>query len=85
MGGLLMALGGILGLVGWIWLIITAFQTSGAVWGIINIFFQPITGLIFCVMKKTGWKQFGIMVVGWVICIIGASMSGYATGSYSVG
>jgi len=79
-----MAVGGILALVGWIWLIVVAFKSSGAVWGIINIFFQPLTGLIFCAMKKVGWQQFGIMVLGWVICIAGGAMSG-AMSSYSAG
>ena len=85
MGGLLMALGGILGFIGWIWLIIIGFKVGGALWGIINIFFEPITGLIFCIVKKTGWNAFALMVVGWIICIVGASMSGYASGSYSTG
>ena len=65
--GILAGLGGLMMLVGWIWLIVIAFQTSGAVWGIVNIFFQPITGLIFCIVNKTGWMQWGIMVVGLLI------------------
>lgn len=61
-------IGLVIALVGWIWLIVTAFKTNGALWGILNIFFQPITGLIFCIVKKTGWTPFLIMIVGLVIC-----------------
>lgn len=35
--------------------------------GILNIGFNPLAGLIFCIVKKTGWQPFIIMVVGCVI------------------
>lgn len=60
-------IGGILALVGWIWLIIVGFQVGGILWGILNIFLQPITGLIFCIVKKAGWTPFIIMIVGIVL------------------
>jgi len=63
---ILYILGLVVMLIGYIWLIVVAFKVS-IIWGIVNIFFQPITGLIFCVMNKTGWKQFLIMIVGLVI------------------
>ena len=85
MANLLMWLGALVGLIGWLWLIVVAFKTSGALWGVINIFLQPFTGLIFCIVKKVGWSQFGLMLVGWIICIIGIVMSGKFTGSYSIG
>ena len=65
--GILAMLGGLIALIGYVWLIVVAFQTSGAIWGIVNIFFQPITGLIFCIVRKTGWKRFAIMVLGVII------------------
>jgi hypothetical protein len=65
--GILAMLGALIMVIGWIWLIVVAFKTSGAVWGVINIFFQPLTGLIFCIVKKTGWAQFGIMLLGIVL------------------
>jgi hypothetical protein len=68
-------IGGLVFLVGWIWLIITAFKSSGALWGILNIFFQPITGLIFCIMNKVGWMQFGMMIAGLVLVILGGGLS----------
>jgi hypothetical protein len=64
--GILALLGVIVMLVGWIWLIIVGFKVS-TLWGVLNIFFQPITGLIFCIMNKTGWKQFIIMILGVII------------------
>lgn len=57
-------LGLILYLVGWIWIIILGFKTGEALWGILNIVFQPITGLIFCIVKKIGWLQLAMMIVG---------------------
>ena len=65
--GTLAGLGGLILFIGWIWLIVVAFKEAGALWGIINIFFQPITGLIFCIAKKTGWMQFGIMILGLIL------------------
>jgi len=60
-------LGLLLMLIGWIWLVVTGFKVGGALWGILNIFFQPITGLIFCIMHKTGWGALILMIVGIVI------------------
>lgn len=62
-------LGAILALVGWIWLIITGFKVGGVLWGILNIFLQPITGLIFCIVKKAGWTPFIIMIIGVVLAV----------------
>lgn len=61
----------LIALIGWVWLVVIGFKTGGALWGILNIFFQPITGIIFCVMHKTGWLPFALMIIGNVIAIIG--------------
>lgn len=66
-----MGLGVLIALIGWIWLIITGFKVGGALWGILNIFFQPITGIIFCVMHKTGWVPLVLMIVGNLIAFVG--------------
>ena len=66
-----MGIGGLIALIGWIWLIVIGFQTGGALWGILNIFFQPITGLIFCIMHKVGWLQLAMLVVGNIIAGLG--------------
>lgn len=70
-GGLVIALGTIVFLVGWIWLIVVGFKTGGALWGILNIFCQPVTGLIFCIMHKTGWVPLVLIVLGNVIAGVG--------------
>ncbi len=67
----LVGLGFLLALIGWIWLVVTGFKVGGALWGVLNIFFQPITGIIFCVMHKTGWAALALMIVGIVIEGIG--------------
>jgi len=68
-------LGGVLFLVGYIWIIVLGFKAGGALWGILNIFFEPLTGLIFCIVKKTGWLQWGLMVIGIVIMGAGGALS----------
>jgi len=79
--GILGILGAIVAFVGYIWLVVIAFKTSGALWGVINIFFQPLTGLIFCIVKKVGWMQWLLMVVGVILMMAGGGFN-Y---NYSVG
>ncbi|MCB1023750.1 MAG: hypothetical protein KDB79_05140 [Acidobacteria bacterium] len=66
-----MLIGGLIALIGWIWLIVLGFKTGGALWGVLNIFFQPITGIIFCVMHKTGWIALAMLILGNIVAIIG--------------
>lgn len=63
-------LGAILCVVGFVWLMILAFR-EGAVWGLLNIFFQPLAGLIFCISIGKGWKQFLMLVGGAILFGIG--------------
>lgn len=65
--GILAMVGLAVMLIGYIWLVVTAFKVGGILWGILNIFLQPITGLIFCLVKKAGWQPFIVMVVGLVL------------------
>lgn len=72
----------ILGILGWlmtvvgaIWLVVVAYKTAGALWAVLVFLFEPISGLIFCVMHKTGWMQFGLMIVGLVLMILGGGMA----------
>ena len=51
---ILSILGIVLLLVGWIWLMVVAGKTSGALWAVLIFFFSLLAGLIFCIMKKTG-------------------------------
>ena len=73
--GIVGILGLILFLVGWIWLMVIAAKTEGALWAILIFFFSLLAGLIFCIMKKVGWMQWGIMVLGWLILMFGGGMA----------
>lgn len=69
-------LGGILVLVGWIWAIVIAFKTSGALWGILNIIpIQPLIGIISAAMKKTAWLPVGLMIIGVILSWMSGGMA----------
>jgi hypothetical protein len=72
MGIFLGILGLILFLVGWIWLMVVAGKTSGPLWAVIVFFFNWLGGLIFCIVKKAGWMQWGLMVVGFLLIVVGS-------------
>jgi len=72
---ILVTVGGILILVGWIWNLVVAFKIGGILWGVLNIFFQPLMGIISAAMKKTLWAPVGVMIAGVVICVIGSAAS----------
>lgn len=72
---ILSILGFVLFIVGWIWLMVVAYKTAGALWAVLVFFFSLLSGLIFCIMHKTGWMQWAIMVVGWLIIIFGGGMA----------
>lgn len=57
--------------IGWAWLAITAFQKGSVFWSILIILFHTIAGLVFCIVKKTGWLQYGLMLLGMIILTIG--------------
>lgn len=71
--GILSILGVVAFLVGWIWLMVVAYKTAGALWAVLIFFFSLLAGLIFCIMQKTGWMQWAIMVVGWLLIIFGGA------------
>ncbi len=70
-GGLVILVGCLIFFVGWIWLIVIAFKQGGALWGILNIICQPITGIIFCIVHKTGWLQLALLIIGNIIAGVG--------------
>lgn len=63
-------IGAILLAVGFIWLMIISFRES-AVWGLLNIFFQPLAGLIFCISIGKGWQQFLMLIGGAILLGVG--------------
>ncbi len=72
---ILLILGGILIFVGWIWNIIVSFKMGGTLWGILNIFFQPLVGIISAAMKKTQWAPVGVMILGIILYFIAGGMT----------
>jgi hypothetical protein len=72
--GILGILGLVLCLVGWIWLIVIAYKTAGALWAILIFLFSLLAGLIFCIVHKTGWMQWAMLVVGYVLFVFGGGM-----------
>ena len=66
------SLGGLLALVGTIWLIVIAVQTGQTtgdkvLWGLVNFLCQPLGGIIFYFVKKQGLVPLLLVIVGWVI------------------
>ena len=72
---ILLILGGILVFVGWIWNIVVSFKMGGTLWGILNIFLQPIVGIISAAMKKTSWTPVGVMILGMILYFIAGGMT----------
>lgn len=65
--------GGLMFFLGWIWLIVLGFKQGGVGWGILMILFNWFTGLVFCLVKKTGWPALGLMTIGGIACGVGAA------------
>ena len=72
---ILLIVAGILVFVGWIWNIVVSFKTGGTLWGILNIFLQPIVGIISAAMGKTSWTPVGVMILGMILYFIGGGMA----------
>ena len=68
-------IGGLIALIGLFWLVIIAFQEGGILWGILVIVFSWMGGLVFCIVNKKGWLQFGLLIFGLILAIIGFSPS----------
>lgn len=73
--GLLMGLGGLIALIAWVWLVVVAFKEGGPIWGIVVLLFSWVGGLVFCIVKQTGWPQFALMIIGAVLATGGAFLS----------
>jgi hypothetical protein len=66
-----MGLGGLIAFIGWIWLLVVGFKEGGVLWGLLIFFFSGLGGLIFCIVHKTGWMPFILMIVGGLVASFG--------------
>lgn len=57
-------------LIGWVWNIVTAFKMGGTLWGILNVFLQPVVGIISAILKKTSWLPVGVMIFGLILFLV---------------
>ena len=70
-GLIVIGLGSLIAFIGWIWLLIIGFKQGGVLWGILIFFFSCLAGLIFCIMYKTGWLPWLMLVIGGVLASFG--------------
>lgn len=68
---LLAIIGAVTFSIGWAWLAITAFQKGDYFWGILIILAQSVAGLIYCIVKKTGWLQYSVLFIGMILLFVG--------------
>ncbi len=80
-GMVLVIIGVIISVIGGLWFLITAFSES-PVWGI-GCLLIPFVSLFFLVLHfdKAG-KPFGVNVIGMLIAVAGAMMSGGGSGGW---
>ena len=69
-------LGGLLMLIGTIWLIVLAVQTGTTtgekvLWALVNFFCQPIGGIVFFIVKKVGLVPLILVIIGAILLGIG--------------
>ena len=69
-GNIVGGIGGLILIIGWLWLIILGFKKS-AVWGILIILLNWLGGLIFCIVHKEGWLQLALMTIGAILAGVG--------------
>jgi cytochrome c oxidase assembly factor CtaG len=74
------SLGGLLVLVGAIWLIVIAIQTGEStgekvLWAVVNFLCQPLGGIIFYIVKRQG-------LIPLILVIVGSILLGF--GNYSM-
>jgi len=73
------SLGGLLLLIGSIWLVVVAIQTGTTtgekvIWALVNFFCRPLGGIIFYIVKKQGLVPLIMVIIGAIV-----TGAGYAT------
>lgn len=74
--GLLMVVGCLLFVIGYIWIIITAILTGRStgekvIWALVNVICQPITGIIFVIVRRQGVIPLIMIILGVIITNVG--------------
>ncbi|HEX8286372.1 MAG TPA: hypothetical protein VF556_00135 [Pyrinomonadaceae bacterium] len=69
-------LGGLLVLIGTIWLIVIAIQTGQTtgekvIWALVNFLCQPIGGIVFYIMRKQGLVPLILVIIGVILASVG--------------
>lgn len=70
------SLGGLLILIGSVWLIVIAIQTGQTtgekvIWALVNFFCQPIGGIVFYIIKKQGLIPLILVIIGVILAGVG--------------
>lgn len=70
--------GGLLWLIGIIWLVVVAIQTGKTtgekvLWALLNLICQPLTGIIFYIVKRQGLIPLILVIIGGILCGYGVS------------
>jgi len=76
----LAGIGGLLLLIGIIWLIVIAIQTGKTtgekvLWALVNFLCQPLGGIIFFIVKRQGMVPLILVIIGWLLTAYGYSTS----------
>lgn len=69
-------LGGLLILIGTIWLIVIAIQTGQTtgekvIWALVNFLCQPIGGIVFYIMRRQGLVPLILVIIGVILASVG--------------
>ena len=77
---MLAGLGGLLILIGVIWMIIVAIQTGQTtgekvIWALVCFFCGILGSIIFFAVKRQGLVPLLLQLIGWVLCIAGGGLS----------
>jgi hypothetical protein len=76
MGGILTGVGGLIFVIGWIWILVIAFQNGDVIWGILSLL-CGLVGLIYAIQHFEQAKiPLGLLAGGIVLNIVGAAMGG---------
>lgn len=74
------AIGGLIYLIGFIWMIVTAIQTGKdtsekVIWALVCFFCSGLGGLIFFIVKRQGLIPLLMMIGGAVLCGVGGGFN----------